>query len=73
MPSRNSSEAPPPVEMWLILLPQAVEKVREAGECMGKAFPEVKEVMHAIKEKFEDVCGSNTGVEIGRASCRERV
>ena len=29
---------------------------------MGKAFPEVKEVMHAIKEKFEDVCGSNTGV-----------
>ena len=41
---------------------QAVEKVREAGECMGKAFPEVKEVMHAIKEKFEDVCGSNTGV-----------
>ena len=41
---------------------QAVEKVREAGECMGKAFPEVKEVMHAIKEKFEDVCGNNTGV-----------
>ncbi len=41
---------------------QAVEKVREAGECMGKAFPEVKEVMNAIKEKFEDVCGSNTGV-----------
>lgn len=41
---------------------QAVEKVREAGECMGSAYPEVKEVMHAIKEKFEGACGSNTGV-----------
>ncbi len=41
---------------------QAVEKVREAGECMGSAFPEVKEIMHAIKPRFEGVCGTNTGV-----------
>ncbi len=41
---------------------QAVEKVREAGECMGSAYPEMKEVMHAIKEKYPDVCGKNTGV-----------
>lgn len=41
---------------------QAVEKVREAGECMGSAYPEIKEVMHAIKEKFEGACGKNTGV-----------
>jgi aconitate hydratase len=41
---------------------QAVEKVRESGECMGAAYPEIKEVMHAIKDKFEDVCGTNTGV-----------
>ena len=41
---------------------QAVEKVREAGECMGSAYPEMKEVMHAIKEKYPDVCGKNTGI-----------
>ena len=41
---------------------QAVEKVREAGECMGKEFPEMKEIMHKIKETYPDVCGSNTGI-----------
>ncbi len=41
---------------------QEVEKVREAGECMGSAYPEMKEVMQTIKEQFPDVCGKNTGV-----------
>ena len=41
---------------------QAVEKVREAGECMGTAYPEMKEIMHKIKETYPEVCGKNTGV-----------
>ena len=41
---------------------QAVEKVREAGECMGEFDPDIKEAMHKVKEAFPGVCGSNTGV-----------
>ena len=41
---------------------QAVEKVREEGECMGEAYPEMREIMHKVKEQFPDVCGGNTGV-----------
>ena len=41
---------------------QAVEKVRESGECMGKAYPWMKDIMHTIKDRYPDVCGSNTGV-----------
>ncbi len=41
---------------------QKAEKAREAGECMGKALPELKEAMHKVKETYPDVCGKNTGV-----------
>ena len=41
---------------------QAVEKVREEGKCMGEAYPEMREIMHKVKEQFPDVCGGNTGV-----------
>lgn len=41
---------------------QAVEKVREEGKCMGEAYPEMREIMHTIKEKFADVSRENTGV-----------
>lgn len=41
---------------------QAVERVREAGECMGEADPSMREAMHKVKETFSDVCGKNTGV-----------
>ena len=40
---------------------QKAEKAREAGECMGNALPELRDVMHKIKETF-DVCKDNTGV-----------
>lgn len=41
---------------------QAVEKVREAGECMGEAYPEMRTIMHAVKAKFDGVDKKNTGV-----------
>jgi aconitate hydratase len=41
---------------------QKLEKIREAGECMGAADPDLKAAMHTVKEKFPDVCGKNTGV-----------
>ena len=41
---------------------QAVEKVREEGGCMGEAYPEMKTIMHKIKETYPDVCKDNTGV-----------
>jgi aconitate hydratase len=41
---------------------QKLERIREAGECMGAADPDLKAAMHKVKEKFPDVCGSNTGV-----------
>ena len=31
---------------------QAVEKVRESGECMGKAYPWMKDIMHTIKDRY---------------------
>ena len=36
--------------------------MREAGECMGEADPNMKTAMHKVKEMFPDACGSNTGV-----------
>ncbi|MDO4345227.1 MAG: hydratase [Eubacteriales bacterium] len=41
---------------------QKAEKAREAGECMGEALPELREVMHRVKEIYPEVCGKNTGV-----------
>ncbi len=41
---------------------QAVEKVREEGKCMGEFYPEMREIMHAIKDQFEGVSKENTGV-----------
>ena len=40
---------------------QKAEKARLAGNCMGEVLPELKDVMHTIKEKF-DVSKENTGV-----------
>ncbi len=41
---------------------QKLERIREAGECMGEADASMKEAMHKVKEMFPDVCGKNTGV-----------
>ncbi len=41
---------------------QAAEKAREKGECMGEVLPELREVMHTIKDRFDGVSKSNTGV-----------
>lgn len=41
---------------------QAVEKVREEGKCMGEAYPEMRTIMHKIKETFPEVKKENTGV-----------
>jgi aconitate hydratase len=41
---------------------QKLERIREAGECMGEADPDLKAAMHKVKESFPDVCGKNTGV-----------
>ena len=58
---------------------QRTERVREAGECMGDADPDMKEAMHRVKEVFPDVCGKNTGlgstifaVKPGDGSAREQ-
>lgn len=40
---------------------QKAEKARETGQCMGEAVPELREIMHKIKESY-DVCKDNTGV-----------
>ena len=40
---------------------QKAEKAREAGQCMGEALPELREIMHKIKETY-DVHKSNVGV-----------
>ena len=40
---------------------QKAEKAREEGKCMGEAFPEIRDIMHKIKETF-DVSRENTGV-----------
>ena len=58
---------------------QRTERIREAGECMGEADPDMKAAMHTVKEKFPDVCGKNTGlgstifaVKPGDGSAREQ-
>lgn len=40
---------------------QKAEKAREAGECMGKAVPELRDIMHKVKETY-DAGRHNTGV-----------
>jgi aconitate hydratase len=40
---------------------QKAEKAREAGECMGEALPELRDIMHKIKETY-DVSRQNVGV-----------
>jgi aconitate hydratase len=40
---------------------QKAEKARLAGNCMGEALPELKDIMHTIKEKF-DVNKENVGI-----------
>ena len=40
---------------------QKAEKAREAGQCMGEALPELRDIMHKIKETY-DVCKENVGV-----------
>ena len=32
---------------------QKAEKAREAGECMGEALPELRDIMHKIKETYD--------------------
>ncbi|MCM1499999.1 MAG: hydratase [Clostridium sp.] len=41
---------------------QAVEKVREEGKCMGEAYPEMRSIMHGVKETFPETSRDNTGV-----------
>ena len=41
---------------------QKAQKAIEAGECVGAAVPELKEVMQVIKGKFPEVCKDNLGV-----------
>ncbi len=41
---------------------QEVEKVRQAGDCFGNAYPDVKEVFETIKKDFPDACAKNTGI-----------
>ena len=40
---------------------QKAEKAREAGQCMGEALPELRDIMHKIKETY-DVHKENVGV-----------
>jgi aconitate hydratase len=40
---------------------QKAEKAREAGKCMGEAFPELRPIMHKIKETY-DVHKETVGV-----------
>ncbi len=41
---------------------QAAEYARREGKCMGEVLPELRDVMHQIKEVYPDVCKENTGV-----------
>ena len=41
---------------------QKAEKARLAGKCMGEALPELKVVVHKVKETYPDVCKDNMGV-----------
>ena len=58
---------------------QAMEKMREEGVCPCEKYPEIKDVMAAIKTKFEDASHENTGfgstiyaVKPGDGSAREQ-
>ncbi len=58
---------------------QAVERVRESGECMCSTSDDMKKIMDTIKEKFPEVKGKNTGygstifaVKPGDGSAREQ-
>ena len=41
---------------------QKAQKALEEGKCAGEAVPELKEIMHTIKEQFPEVNHSNFGV-----------
>ena len=41
---------------------QKAEKAREANECMGEALPELRPIMHKVKELYPDVCKDTVGV-----------
>ena len=58
---------------------QAVERVRESGECMCSTSDDMKKIMDTVKEKFPEVKGKNTGygstifaVKPGDGSAREQ-
>ncbi len=41
---------------------QKAQKALEAGECAGEAVPELKEIVHTVKETYPDVNHDNFGV-----------
>ena len=41
---------------------QKAEKAREANECMGEALPELRPIMHKVKERYPDACKDTVGV-----------
>ncbi len=41
---------------------QKAEKAREAGSCMGEALPELRPIMHKIKESYPDAGKETTGI-----------
>ncbi|WP_044939339.1 hydratase [Pseudobutyrivibrio sp. LB2011] len=41
---------------------QKAQKALEAGECAGEAVPELKQIVHKVKETYPDVNHSNFGV-----------
>ncbi|MBD5097438.1 MAG: hydratase [Lachnospiraceae bacterium] len=58
---------------------QAVEREREAGNCLCKTSDELHDIVHTIKEKYPDVKGKNLGygstifaVKPGDGSAREQ-
>ena len=58
---------------------QAMEKMREEGTCPCEKYPEIKDVMAAVKTKFADASHENTGfgstiyaVKPGDGSAREQ-
>ncbi|MBQ2745560.1 MAG: hydratase [Lachnospiraceae bacterium] len=58
---------------------QAMEKMREEGVCPCEKYPEIKDVMAAVKTKFADASHENTGfgstiyaVKPGDGSAREQ-
>ncbi len=41
---------------------QKAQKALEAGECAGEAVPELREIVHTVKEQFPEVGHDNIGV-----------